>query len=627
MYLYILGLVVPWFAYRWYKNSRRVPNKEDKYVYITGCDSGFGNLLARHLDKLGFNVIACCYTEKGEDELKENASDRLTTFHLDVTDSTSVSETAALIKTLVGQKGLWAVVNNAGVALPSGPTDWLTIDDYKDMIAVNLCGVIDVTLSVLPLIKKARGRVVNVASVFGRVTPFGGPYCVSKYGVESFNDSLRLNMAPFGIKVACIEPGFFKTNVTDVVGMQNNLRKLWDRLPQDVKDDYGPAFLNDSIEMLTQRFRMLTDSNLMKVVICMEHAVSAVHPRTRYSAGWDAKVSTASLTIYLLEAILSHLALSCALLLSTLAVIRWYIRDSYKVDGFSQKHVFITGCDSGFGNLLARQLDRKGFHVMAACLTEKGATDLATAASPRLKTLMLNVTDSATIRRAVEFVSKEVGERGLWGLVNNAGRSVPIGPTDWMQLEDFTKVLDVNLIGVIEVTLQFLPLLKKAHGRVVNTASILGRLSLTGGGYCLSKWGVEAFSDSLRRDMQHFGIKVSIIEPGFFKTGVTRLDLIEADQKRLWTRLPQDVKDSYGDTYLDDYVKAQEFSMGILCSPDISKVTRCMEHALTARFPRTRYGAGWDAKFFWIPLSYLPSFVSDFVINALLPLPKDKRHV
>ncbi|KAF1382524.1 hypothetical protein PFLUV_G00144670 [Perca fluviatilis] len=289
MYLYILGLVAPWFAYRWYKNSRRVPNKEDKYVYITGCDSGFGNLLARHLDKLGFNVIACCYTEKGEDELKENASDRLTTFHLDVTDSKSVSETAALIKTVVGQKGLWAVVNNAGVALPSGPTDWLTIDDYKDMIAVNLCGVIDVTLSVLPLIKKARGRVVNVASVFGRVTPFGGPYCVSKYGVESFNDSLRLNMAPFGIKVACIEPGFFKTNVTDVVGMQNNLRKLWDRLPQDVKDDYGPAFLNDSIEMLTQRFRMLTDSNLMKVVSCMEHAISAVHPRTRYSAGWDAK--------------------------------------------------------------------------------------------------------------------------------------------------------------------------------------------------------------------------------------------------------------------------------------------------------------------------------------------------
>lgn len=87
---------------------------------------------------------------------------------------------------------------------------------------------------------------------------------------------------------------------------------------------------------------------------------------------------------------------------------------------------------------------------------------------------------------------------GLWGLVNNAGRSVPIGPLDWMQFEDFQKVLDVNLMGVIDVTLQFLPLLKKGRGRVVNVASILGRLSIIGGGYCLSKHGVEAFSDSLR---------------------------------------------------------------------------------------------------------------------------------
>ncbi|XP_049449232.1 retinol dehydrogenase 7-like isoform X1 [Epinephelus fuscoguttatus] len=338
-------------------------------------------------------------------------------------------------------------------------------------------------------------------------------------------------------------------------------------------------------------------------------------------------VSADNLTTYLLEVILSHMALTCASLLATLTVIRWYIRDSCKVDGSNQKHVFITGCDSGFGNLLARQLDGKGFHVIAACLTEKGAADLAAAASPRLKTLLLDVTDSGSIRRAVEFVSKEVGERaGLWGLVNNAGRSIPMGPTEWMQLEDFSKVLDVNLIGLIDVTLQFLPLLKKARGRVVNVASVMGRVTLTGGGYCLSKWGVEAFSDGLRRDMRPFGIKVSIIEPGFFKTGASRPDVVEADLRRLWTRLPQDVKDSYGHTFLDDYLKTQDFSLGILCSPDLSKVTRCMEHALTARFPRTRYSAGWDAKFFWIPLSYFPSFVSDFVISALLPSPKAERH-
>ncbi|XP_056145784.1 retinol dehydrogenase 1 [Lampris incognitus] len=323
--------------------------------------------------------------------------------------------------------------------------------------------------------------------------------------------------------------------------------------------------------------------------------------------------------------ILSHPALSGTLFLAVTVAIAWFIRDSCKVDNFPQKHVFITGCDSGFGNSLARQLDQKGFHVIAACLTEKGASHLASVSSPRLKTLLLNVTDSAGIGRAVEFVSAKVKGRGLWGLVNNAGRSIPIGPSEWMKLEDFATVLDVNLLGLIDVTLQFLPLLKKARGRVVNVASILGRLSLTGGGYCLSKWGVEAFSDSLRRDMQHFGVKVSIIEPGFFKTGVTRLDLIEADLRRRWNHLPQDVRDSYGAQYFDDYTKAQDLSMGILCSPDISKVTSCMQHALTARHPRSRYGAGWDAKLFWIPLSYLPSFVSDFVVSVLLPRPEGER--
>ncbi|XP_061697464.1 retinol dehydrogenase 7-like [Syngnathoides biaculeatus] len=289
MFLYILGLLVLCFVYRWFRESKWVVNKGDKYVYITGCDTGFGHLLAKHMDKLGFRVIAGCYTEKGEDELKKASSVRLTTLHLDVTDSASVRQSTALIDTLVGQKGLWAVVNNAGTSVPAAPVDWLTVEDYKSMLAVNLVGVIDVTLSVLPLIKKARGRVVNVASVFGRISPFGGPYCVSKYGVEAFNDSLRLNLAPFAVKVLCVEPGFFKTNVTDPQILEKNGKKLWDRLPQDVKDDYGPDYVERALQTIVAKCKLLTDSDLMKVVGCMEHAIAAVHPRTRYSPGWDAK--------------------------------------------------------------------------------------------------------------------------------------------------------------------------------------------------------------------------------------------------------------------------------------------------------------------------------------------------
>lgn len=109
---------------------------------------------------------------------------------------------------------------------------------------------------------------------------------------------------------------------------------------------------------------------------------------------------------------LSYPASCCALLLASLAVVRWFVRDSRRVDDFDRKHVLITGCDSGFGNLLARQLDRRGFHVLAACLTEKGAADLSASTSARLKSLLLDVTDSGSISRAVQFVSGEVGERG-----------------------------------------------------------------------------------------------------------------------------------------------------------------------------------------------------------------------
>lgn len=105
MYLYLLGLVVFYYLYRWVRELARVPDKANKYVYITGCDSGFGNLLARHLDKQGFRVIASCFTEKGEEELRKACSDKLTTTHLDVRSNDSIAKATAMIKDKVGEKG------------------------------------------------------------------------------------------------------------------------------------------------------------------------------------------------------------------------------------------------------------------------------------------------------------------------------------------------------------------------------------------------------------------------------------------------------------------------------------------------------------------------------------------
>ncbi|KAI7791114.1 putative 11-cis retinol dehydrogenase [Triplophysa rosa] len=299
----------------------------------------------------------------------------------------------------------------------------------------------------------------------------------------------------------------------------------------------------------------------------------------------------------------------------------WFCRDNLKIDNVKEKYVFVTGCDTGFGNLVCKRLDKQGFRVLAGCLTEKGADDLKRATGPYLKTCILDVTNTASIQKAAEWTKKEVGVKGLWGIVNNAGRSLPMGPSEWMTIEDFQSTLKVNMIGVIETTMNFLPLIKMARGRVVNVASVLGRVAANGGGYCISKFGVESFSDCLRRDIQYFGIKVCIIEPGFFKTQVTSLEPIERELHRLWNQLPTEVKESYGDKYLDKYIKIQRLIMNTICDPDISKVTNCMEHALLAVHPRTRYSAGWDAKLLWIPLSYMPACFVDIALKLVMPKP------
>ncbi|XP_068777735.1 retinol dehydrogenase 16-like [Struthio camelus] len=301
---------------------------------------------------------------------------------------------------------------------------------------------------------------------------------------------------------------------------------------------------------------------------------------------------------------------------------RWYL-ERQRVPNLTEKYVLITGCDSGFGNLLARQLDARGLRVLAACLTESGAAQLRAAASSRLQTLVLDVTSSQSIAAATAWVKGQVGDRGLWGLVNNAGIALPTAPNEWLCKEDFVRVLNVNLVGLVEVTLSFLPLVRRAGGRVVNVASIMGRLAFFGGGYCPSKYGVEAFSDSLRLEMRHFGVKVSIIEPGYFSTAITNAQILKDNFQCIWERLSDETRASYGEAYFKSFLKLTQELLK-MCSSNLSLVTDCMEHALTSRYPRARYSAGWDAKLLYLPLSYLPSAWADAVLAWSYPKPAQR---
>ncbi|EDO28027.1 predicted protein, partial [Nematostella vectensis] len=142
----------------------RVGNYNNKYVLITGCDTGFGRDTAIRLNQMGFNVFGACLTDKGMKSLKEACSGRLVAFLMDVTKHEQIE--AAYAKRSCYHLGLWALDNNAGY-MGLGPLEWFTMDDYKMQADINLWGLIDVTKTFLPLIKVAKGRVVNFSSIAG----------------------------------------------------------------------------------------------------------------------------------------------------------------------------------------------------------------------------------------------------------------------------------------------------------------------------------------------------------------------------------------------------------------------------------------------------------------------------
>ncbi|KAM6178334.1 dehydrogenase/reductase SDR family member 9 [Rhynchocyon petersi] len=291
----------------------------------------------------------------------------------------------------------------------------------------------------------------------------------------------------------------------------------------------------------------------------------------------------------------------------------WNYKRQLKIADITDKYIFITGCDTGFGNLAARTFDKRGFRVIAACLTESGEAALKAQTSDRLHTVLLDVTDPENVKRTGEWVKNHVGEKGLWGLINNAGVVGVLAPTDWLTVEDYREPIEVNLFGLINVTLHMLPMVKKAQGRVINVSSIGGRLAFSGGGYAPSKYAVEGFNDSLRRDMKAFGVHVSCIEPGLFQTGMS--DPVKATEKKcaVWKQLSPDIKQQYGEAYIEKSLAKLKSSASFV-NVDLSLVVECMDHALTSLFPKSRYIAGKDAKTFWIPLSHMPAVLQDFLL-------------
>ncbi|XP_011844358.1 PREDICTED: D-beta-hydroxybutyrate dehydrogenase, mitochondrial isoform X1 [Mandrillus leucophaeus] len=291
------------------------------------------------------------------------------------------------------------------------------------------------------------------------------------------------------------------------------------------------------------------------------------------------------------------------------------------VEPVGSKAVLVTGCDSGFGFSLAKHLHSKGFLVFAGCLMKDkghdGVKELDSLNSDRLRTVQLNVCSSEEVEKVVEIVRSSLKdpEKGMWGLVNNAGIST-FGEVEFTSMETYKEVAEVNLWGTVRMTKSFLPLIRRAKGRVVNMSSMLGRMANPARSpYCITKFGVEAFSDCLRYEMHSLGVKVSVVEPGNFiaATSLYSPESIQAIAKKMWDELPEVVRKDYGKKYFDEKIAKMETycSSG---STDTSPVIDAVTHALTATTPYTHYHP--MDYYWWLRMqiiTHLPGAISDMI--------------
>ncbi|XP_067398960.1 D-beta-hydroxybutyrate dehydrogenase, mitochondrial-like [Emydura macquarii macquarii] len=285
------------------------------------------------------------------------------------------------------------------------------------------------------------------------------------------------------------------------------------------------------------------------------------------------------------------------------------------------KAVLITGCDKGFGHAVAKQLHAKGFTVFAGCLLASengdGARELKNMKSDRMKVMQLNVCSDTEVDQAVEFVKNNLmePEKGLWGLVNNAGVA-SFGEVEFTSLDKYKKVADVNLWGTVRVTKAFLPLVRRAKGRVVNISSMLGRMaSPSRSSYCVSKFGVAAFSDCLRQEMYRWGVSVILIEPSNFiaATGILTWDSIEGQAEEMWSRASKTVQEDYGKPYFTRQLTLMKsfVNSGL---KDMSLVLNDIAGALTSEHPYTRYNpmdTYWRVRL--QAMTHLPTAVADWL--------------
>ena len=278
--------------------------------------------------------------------------------------------------------------------------------------------------------------------------------------------------------------------------------------------------------------------------------------------------------------------------------------------------VVVTGTSTGIGAATALHLAEQGFHVFAGVRSMADGEALEARSSGKLTPLIVDVTDEGAISAAAAAVAAAAGDRGLAGLVNNAGIAKP-APVEFQPMADFRMQLEVNLFGPVAMVQAFLPLIRRGQGRIVNVGSIGGILVLPlNGAYSASKFGIRAISDALRLELRQWKIHVSLIEVAPVNSAIFGKTYAELDG----------LEEALGETgyrlYEQQITAVRKATEKAEADADPAAViAKAVAHALVSDKPKTRYLAGHGGKEV-AAAAALPDRMRDLALARELGLPK-----
>ncbi|XP_008688003.1 17-beta-hydroxysteroid dehydrogenase type 2 [Ursus maritimus] len=283
----LLCLLCCFLTYTYLSGQELLP-VEQKAVLITGGDSGFGHAVSKYLDELGFTVFVGVLDEKGSgaEELRRTCSKHLSVLQMDITDPQQIKDAHSKVVEKVQNRGLWAVVNNAGIIGLPADGELIPMTEYKKCMAVNFFGAVEVTKAFLPLLRKSKGRLVNISSMAGGVPMEKlAAYSSSKAALTMFSAVLRQELSKWGVKVSVIQPGGFRTNISGTSEMWSKQEKdILDHLTSDVQEDYGQDYILEQRNFL-KLINTKANTDMSPVLLDIRHAVSAKSPFAFYAPG------------------------------------------------------------------------------------------------------------------------------------------------------------------------------------------------------------------------------------------------------------------------------------------------------------------------------------------------------